>query len=306
MIERFQGDTGKRLLAEALAVQRIVNGSAEIASALLAVVQLRELAPNEVLIRQNAEDNEVFFVVSGSLNIEANGRVVAIRTAGTHVGEMSLIDSKACRCATVRASERTVVANVPEKEFSRIADQYPTLWRRIALELCDRLRNRNRLICPRNEVPQIFICSSSESLLIAEHIQIGLDHHASVARVWTDQVFGPMKQTMEDLEREVRAADFAVAVVAGDDVVRSRKRQSRAPRDNVVFELGLFMGQLGRERTIIVSPRGVNLKLPSDLHGLNLLTFSPPTVLADVRQLAASLGPVCTQLKTLIDQLGPR
>jgi len=306
MIERFQGDTGKRLLAEALADQRIVNGSAEIAGALLAVVQLRELAPGEVLIRQDGDDNDLFFVISGSLNVEANGRVVAVRTAGTHVGEMALIDSKACRCATVRASERTVVANVLEADFSRIADEYPTLWRRIAVELCDRLRNRNRMIFPPNEVPQIFICSSTESLPVAERIQLGLDHHASVARVWTDQVFGPMKQTMEDLEREVRAADFAVAVVTGDDLVTSRRRQSRAPRDNVVFELGLFMGQLGRERTIIVSPRGINLKLPSDLLGLTPLTFSPPTDWADVRQLAVSLGPVCTQLKTLIDQLGPR
>lgn len=306
MIERFQGETGKRLLAGALADQRIVNGSAEIVGALLAAVQLRELVPGEVLIRQDDEDNDVFFVISGSLNVEANGRMVAVRTVGTHVGEMALIDSKACRCATVRASERTVVASVPEKEFSRIANEYPMLWRRIAVELCDRLRNRNRLIFPPNEVPQVFICSSTESLLIAEHIQLALDHHASVARVWTDHVFGPMKQTMEDLDREVWTADFAVAVVTGDELVTSRRRQSRAPRDNVVFELGLFMGQLGRERTIIVSPRGVNLKLPSDLLGLNPLTFSPPNDIMDGRQLAASLGPVCTQLKTLIDELGPR
>jgi CRP/FNR family transcriptional regulator, cyclic AMP receptor protein len=157
-----------------------------------------------------------------------------------------------------------------------------------------------------NAEPNIFICSSTEGLAEAEQIQVGLDHHASNVSVWTDQVFGPMKHTMEDLEQELETADFAIAVVTGDDVVRSRKKQARVPRDNVIFELGLFMGQLGRERTIIVRPRGIDLKLPSDLLGLNPLSFSPPSDPRDARQLAVSLGPVCTQLKTLFDRLGPR
>ncbi len=135
---------------------------------------------------------------------------------------------------------------------------------------------------------------------------MGLDHHNSSVSVWTDQVFGPMKQTMEDLEREVNSADFGVAVVMDEDVTRSRKEQKSSPRDNVIFELGLFMGQLGRERTVIVSPRGIGLKMPSDLLGLNPLAFSVPTDPADPKQLATALGPVCTQLKTLFNQLGPR
>ncbi|MDP6446362.1 MAG: nucleotide-binding protein, partial [Pirellulaceae bacterium] len=237
---------------------------------LLEVTQLRELEPGNVLIAQNAEDNEIFFVISGSLTIEANGRPVATRCAGTHVGEMALIDRKARRSATVLAAEKTVVARRP------------------------------------NEVPNVFICSSSEKLAYAEGIQLGLDHHPSSVSVWTDQVFGPTKQTMEDLERELELADFGVAVVMDEDVVRSRKEQKSAPRDNVVFELGLFMGQLGRERTVIVSPRGIDLKMPSDLLGLNPLTFSPPGDPSDQRRLATALGPVCSQLKTLFNQLGPR
>jgi predicted nucleotide-binding protein len=111
---------------------------------------------------------------------------------------------------------------------------------------------------------------------------------------------------MEDLEREVNSADFAIAVVTGEDVVTSRKRRKVAPRDNVVFELGLFMGQLGRDRTVIVTPRGMNLKLPSDLHGLNPLSFTMPANPTDKGQWAAAFGPVCTQLKALFDDRGPR
>lgn len=63
MIERFEGDNGKRLLAEALADQRIVNGDLETAAKLLEVTQLRELDAADVLITQNAEDNDIYFVI---------------------------------------------------------------------------------------------------------------------------------------------------------------------------------------------------------------------------------------------------
>ena len=146
MIERFEGESGKRLLAEALADQGIVNGNRKIAADLHEVALLRELDSGDGLITQDAEDNDIFFIISGSLTIEANGRPVATRCAGTHVGEMALIDRKARRSATVVAAEKTVVARVSEPDFSRVADDYPDLWRRIAVELCDRLRNRNRMI----------------------------------------------------------------------------------------------------------------------------------------------------------------
>ncbi|MCB9941957.1 MAG: nucleotide-binding protein [Planctomycetaceae bacterium] len=306
MIERFEGEDGKRLLPETFADQGIVNGDKKIAAGLLEVAQLRELKAGDVLITQDAEDNDIFLVISGILTVYANGRPYATRKAGTHVGEMALIDRKARRSATVLAAEKTVVAQVTEPAFSRLADANPELWRRSAVELCDRLRNRNRLIRRPNEVPNVFIYSSSENLVFAEGIQLGLDHHCSSVSVWTDQAFGPTKQTMEDLERELQMADFGIAVVMDEDVVRSRKEQKSAPRDNVVFELGLFMGQLGRERTVLVSPRNINLKMPSDLLGLNPLAFSQPSDPTDQRQLATALAPVCTQLKSLFDRIGPR
>ena len=111
---------------------------------------------------------------------------------------------------------------------------------------------------------------------------------------------------MEDLERELHLADFGVAVVMGEDVTRSRGEQKSSPRDNVIFELGLFMGHLGRERTVVVSPRKMDLKMPSDLLGLNPLLFSEPTDATDPKALATALGPVCTQLESLFNRLGPR
>ena len=303
---RFEGDAGRLLLIAALKNQIIVNGNEAVALELAQVSEMLELSKDDLLISQEGEENDIYFILSGSVNVEANGRLVAVRQSETHVGEMALIDCKARRCATVKAAEKSVVAKVTESDFGRIATTYPDLWRRIAVELCGRLRNRNRMIRRPNEVPNVVICSSAENLSIAEQIQVGLDHHPSIVKIWKDQVFGPTKHTMEDLEREVATADFAIAVVMGEDVVRSRKRQSVAPRDNVVFELGLFMGQIGRQRTFMVVPRGVKLKMPSDLLGLNPMSFSPPIAAKDASVWAAALGSVCTQIKTAINALGPR
>lgn len=306
MRERFQGSGGKQLLLAALANQSIVHGSDEIASELCRCSKLLELKQGEVLISQDGEENEIFFVISGCVHVVINGRLQAVRHAGTHVGEMSVIDSKARRCATVKAAELTVVAKVSQSAFVRIADKHPVLWRRIAVELCNRLRARNSSVRHRNEIPNIFICSSSEKVAIAKKIQSGLKPFPCLVRVWTDGVFRPMRYTLEDLEREVLECDFAVALVADDDVVRSRKSQSVAPRDNVIFELGLFMGQIGRERTFMVVPRKKRLKLPSDLFGLNPIKYDPPSDMANRRQLSLALASVCTELKIEIERQGCR
>ncbi len=40
-------------------------------------------------------------------------------------------------------------------------------------------------------------------------------------------------------------------------------------RDNVLFELGLFIGAIGKDRSFIIKPRDVKLHLPTDLLGVN-------------------------------------
>jgi hypothetical protein len=67
--------------------------------------------------------------------------------------------------------------------------------------------------------------------------------------------------------------DFAILVLTPDDVTESRGDSEKSPRDNVLFELGLFMGRLGRERTFIVCDRSTKLRLPSDLAGISFITY---------------------------------
>lgn len=303
MLERFEGDAGHRLLLQAFKDQMTVQGDEDLASMLADAAELTEIAPPKALIEQDADDNAIYFILAGRLSVVVNGREVAIREPGVHVGEMALIDPKARRSATVVPLEKTVVARVIESDFSRIAEQHASLWRRIAVELCDRLRSRNLLVQAPNPRPVLFIDSSRESLTIAQAIQLGLRHHDSVVRVWTDGAFGASRFPMEDLEREVNRSDFAVLLIGPDDKVTSREKDYEAPRDNVVFELGLFMGHLWRERTFIVEPRGVDLKIPSDLLGLNPIEYRPPS---EPDELAPEIAPVCTALREIMDRLGPR
>lgn len=116
--------------------------------------------------------------------------------------------------------------------------------------------------------PNIFIGSSSEALKHARSIKEELAKHFST-RLWTDNIFALGEDTLDGLLRFVQCYDFAILVVTGDDLVESRNLTSVSPRDNVILELGLFMGALGRRRTfpIVIHDKAGPPKIPTDLLG---------------------------------------
>lgn len=154
---------------------------------------------------------------------------------------------------------------------------------------------------PEDGRPKMFIGSSSEGLAIAEALQRGLDQHAQVV-LWNQGVFTLGHATLETLVRVAHEHDFAVLVLTADDLVTSRKQRRNAPRDNLLLELGLFLGALGRERTFAVYNRTQNLKLPTDLAGISLVDFAPH----DDGNLESALGAACGAIKTVISKLGRR
>jgi predicted nucleotide-binding protein len=300
--ERFEGDEGKRRLVEELLNQKCIRRTPEMANDLAGVVTLHELKAGAVLIQQDAEDTDMYFILAGKMNIVVNERVLAQRVAGEHVGEMALIDPKAKRSAAVVAKDTVVVAGITEPEFTRLAATHPTLWRYLALELADRLRQRNQWVKQPNAKPHIFIGSSAESLLVAHEIHAGLAHDKFLVKVWTDGVFQASRATIQDLMVQVDMADFAVMVFTPDDNTVSRHKQADAPRDNVVFELGLFMGDVGPERTFIVKPRGAALKIPTDLLGLTPLEYDA----SNAKEITAAIAPVCHAIRKRVTEQGPK
>lgn len=149
--------------------------------------------------------------------------------------------------------------------------------------------------------PSVFIGSSVEGLSIAKAIQVNLNH-ACQAVVWSQGVFGLGGGALESLVDRLDTFDFAILVVTPDDMVASRGVVQPAPRDNVLLELGLFIGALGRKRSFMVWDRSTETKLPSDLAGTTLADFE----LHDDGNLQASLGPCCTQIEDAIAEYGIR
>jgi len=150
---------------------------------------------------------------------------------------------------------------------------------------------------PVRKRPSVFIGSSSEGLRIAENIQLGLDRVAECT-IWSQGVFDLTAGTLEELVRASRRFEYAVLVLTPDDVTVKRGGALQTARDNVLFELGLFMGALGRERTFIVHEQAHAPALPTDLLGVTTCKY---TDRADYN-LEAALGVVCTRLKRAMGQ----
>jgi hypothetical protein len=143
--------------------------------------------------------------------------------------------------------------------------------------------------------PAVFIGSSSEGLPIAKAIQVNLDPSCDVV-LWSQGVFGLSGGTLETLVDKANEFDFAILVITPDDMTQSRGRKQQSPRDNVLLELGLFIGVLGRKRTMVVFDRSANIKLPSDLAGVTLAGYQ----MHSSGNLQASLGAACTQIEMTI------
>lgn len=141
------------------------------------------------------------------------------------------------------------------------------------------------------EKPSIFIGSSSESVIVADGIESNL-WKICICRKWTN-IFKSGSYTLETLIEELEKVDYAAFVLAPDDITNIRGDKLSSARDNVIFELGLFMGILGRKRTfIILSSDNKNFRLPTDLNGIGVLYYSE-----DTDDYRINTSQVCNEIK---------
>ncbi len=138
------------------------------------------------------------------------------------------------------------------------------------------------------EKPRIFLGSSGKQEKLLQALTRGLESVADV-EPWTTS-FNPGTTTLQRLIDLTREVDFAAFVFARDDWTTESDPTSdpaehgqASPRDNVVFEAGLFGSALGMRRTFILHASGA--KLPSDLLGLTSVRYDQATTAAEMRSV---------------------
>src|SRR5262245_9526594 len=138
--------------------------------------------------------------------------------------------------------------------------------------------------------PRVFLGSSGQQEKLLQALTRGLQDIAKV-EPWTT-VFNPGVSTLERLVELTREVDFAAFIFGHDDWTTRGAAPDAAlgeasPRDNVVFEAGLFGGAIGIRRTFILHANGA--KRPTDRLGLTSIRYDPDTTPAIVREINQKL-----------------
>ena len=148
--------------------------------------------------------------------------------------------------------------------------------------------------------PRLFIASSVESLSIAEAVNVNLDHEFEVT-IWKNGTFKLSSTTIDDLVEKSSAVDFALFIFAPDDIATIKSRKEHVVRDNVLFEMGLFIGAIGKERSFILKPRDTEMHLPTDLLRSTPADYDATRSDGD---LVSATNRACTLIKTEVERIG--
>jgi hypothetical protein len=146
--------------------------------------------------------------------------------------------------------------------------------------------------------PSVFIGSSTEGLEVARAVRIQLMDDAEIT-LWNEGIFELSLSFLESLVNALDRFDFAILVLTPDDLLVSRDNSLLAPRDNLILELGLFMGRLGRQRTFVLCADDPHLRLPSDLQGISVARYN-----AQRPDLVPAVGKACDLIRMAIRTLG--
>ena len=144
MLDTFEGDQGRGPRIEAIARQRLTSGNRALAEEIAELVELSAVPAGATLIEQANEDNDLFLILEGELQVLVDGVVVARLGAGDHVGEIAAIQPEFKRTATVVAKSDAVVGKLTEAILVDIGDRYPIVYKVIAQQLAGRLLQRNK------------------------------------------------------------------------------------------------------------------------------------------------------------------
>lgn len=146
-----------------------------------------------------------------------------------------------------------------------------------------------------SDLPRVFIASSREALQVAEAVNIRLEGAGRIKQ-W-DNAFNLSTLTLPALCAHTKDADFAVFVFHKDDQTIIRSDVYSSVRDNVLFELGLFIGSLGIEKCFVLLPKSVecDFRIPTDLAGLTVASYDD-----SIEDMVDAVTTSCAKIKQSI------
>jgi predicted nucleotide-binding protein len=290
---KFTGDR----LKDAVRSQKLVRCDPAIAAELIDKGEQLEVAEGSAVYHQGDMMRGVFCILSGRIRLFRDGNVLQEFDATEHFGiRPFLFADSVTYTVTATAVVETLLLRIDERAFRKLSSKYPALWKNVAHTEVERLDTQNRLFLPKNNPPKLFIGSSTEGLSIAKVLKRSLQRQEGIdVDLWND-VFPLGEYPLETLTKQSEDWDFAAVIWTPDDRVKSRKTKLRSPRDNLVFEAGLAIGRLGRERTFILVPADVaRLKIPSDIKQLALAEYH-----------RRDMSKVARLIKETVERFGPR
>ena len=151
---------------------------------------------------------------------------------------------------------------------------------------------------------KVIIFSAGEHLDIATAIKRNLDRYEFETRIWDEMIFRLSKGSLDSLMSELQGFDYAIAVVDWVSMLEDKGQNLKAPRDNVIFEIGLSMGALGADRTFLIHSNAVSPKLPTDLMGFTTARYYLKSNDADGH--LSALRPRCDEIASEINLRGPK
>lgn len=287
----YVGPQGLERLTDALRLQSLMTTNETAARDVAAAATVMDVPPNTNILVQGGTDSDIYFIIEGTAEVILSERKIAERTAGQYFGEMALVDPTSTRSATVRSKTNMILARLSEPDFTAIADKHPAFWRRIAIELSKRLRDQAKLYRRPNEHPMVFVSAAADSLPAAKKISDGLKDPDFTVNFWNQGTFDNTGTAGAAVMSVAENYDACVTVLgpAGGTNVLS-------------LELGVLLGGLGPNRSVIVKPQGMELPAAFAQIGATFLDYDASGGDATEKSLEA----VTQELKRKFSGLPPQ
>jgi hypothetical protein len=126
---------------------------------------------------------------------------------------------------------------------------------------------------------RVFIGSSTKYIKLAHAFRMTFEHDTDLSvEVWDISNWRDMYDNLTSLIGFLDQFQFGIFLLTPDEQLAKTTTKDKldVPRDNVIFELGMWLGRAGRDRTWHVVPSNVNVKIPTDLNGLNAIKYLHP------------------------------